>query len=603
MPGLHVLALLKTSEIEAEKNKFLGNLAKMKHYSNYEASVAVSDEKVLIGYSGYEYYPFKYIKSGDIDIAIEGNIYNLSDVEIKATLSKIALDQAELRENVCEFISQAQGEFIVVIYNKVKRTLLVFNDALGRLPIYYYASPQIILVSKEIKFIIPYLTKVTFDKNSLAEYLIFRFPLENKTLIKDICRLPPATMLFVDLNKGVEKIKQILSWNLDSESYDFSNIENTTSNLVSTFLDATKQMSEFSKNKTMVVSLSGGYDSRTVLAGFSRVGAKPIAFTFINDRYKSELPVAKEITRILNIKHEIIPVSNATEYSIKQMQWLAYLKDGLNSVNHFGALEFAQTISNYFKGEIIEFSGQNGDEIIAPLGYNPSINSLKQLVEKIYSTDRRFSLEEVSLLLEMDKNKIRDRFESLLDSYPEKTFEGKFKHFKIFEKVFKWDFEGESRDRFTHWQTTPFLPHKFFAEIMKLPESVKKGRSFYRRFLSRINSECSEVRYDEPRMEKLIYRLSLVLPIPVISFLSKYIKKEMLLGRKKGNINYIKSISNQILDKNRIARDYFNLSNTKTIIDRETSEEKIFILLTILMYMDIVESNVSNFAEGIQHVP
>lgn len=591
MPGLHVLVSLQQDGRDGAERTFLANLEKMKHFPNYSASVLVRDEGVLVGYSGYEHYPVAHIESGNLDLLIEGNIYNLSRAQVIDRLLPLAQVGTDIDSCVRSFVADAQGEFIVVVYNRANRKLLVFNDSLGRLPFYYHVSNDMVLVSTEVKFIVPYLAEVRFDRRALAEYLLFRYPLGERTLLEGVCRMPPATVLSVDLHGGTSRTWQSHVWNLDSEPCDPGDIAGITAGLVSTFLDGCRQMAESTKDKTVVASLSGGYDSRTVLSGLAKVGAKPVAFTFCNSKFERELPAAKEVARILNLEHHVLPVSEVTEYGIDKKRWLAYLKDGLNSVNHYGALEFAQLVSERFQGEVSEFTGEGGDKVLAPLGFNTGVNSVAQLARSLYATDRRFTVEEVSRLLNVCEDAIWDGLEAHLASYPEATLEGKYKHFKVFERGFKWLFEGESRDRFIHWNATPFYVQRFVSACMRLPESMKKGRGLYRCFLSSINSECAGVEYMKPWRARILSGLSLILPVPVISALSSVVRKERLLDRSSDGTSMaeFKNVFVQVLEQSRVASDYFDLKEARRIIRQETSPERLMVLGTILLYMDLVK--------------
>jgi len=602
MPGLHLLALSKSSAADCEVERFTESVSKLRHYPGYTSSVCSLDERLALGFSGYRGYPYTHFRKADRDVVVEGNIYNLSTQEIQSRLSELVLTGAESIESVREFVLQAEGEFIVAVYDRTDRVLLVFNDSLGRLPVYYHASALGLVVSKEIKLVLPHMASVRFGRGALAEYLLFRYPLGDRTLIEDVHRMPPGAMLAYDFASDATSVTQSASWNLDADPAAPDTVEGAAANLVAPFLDACTRMSAFSAGKTMVVSLSGGYDSRTTLAGFAKVGARPTAFTFSNDKYRTELPAAREVARLLNIEHRIIPVLDVTGYGVEHKRWLAYLLDGMNSVNHFGALEFARIVSRQFAGDVIEFSGEGGDKALPPLGFNPRSRSIEQLAEAIYATDRRFSLSEVSRLLGVDRDELWCRFVGHLASYPERTLEGKFKHFKVFERGFKWLFEGESRDRYIHWHATPFYSQHFFAEAMRIPESLKRGRALYRRFLSEINPGCAQVRYDKPWMARLLARMSVLLPVPLISFLSKHLKKEKLADKARGNSGLadFRQALERVLDRSTIVREYFDVPYTRRIMMQETSQEKLMVLGTILLYMDVVETGVCCSVDTVQ---
>jgi asparagine synthase (glutamine-hydrolysing) len=83
--------------------------------------------------------------------------------------------------------------------------------------------------------------------------------------------------------------------------------------------------------------------------------------------------------------------------------------------------------------------------------------------------------------------------EERLRSYPEDALEDKHVHFVLFERAFKWLFEGEDRNRNFFWSTTPFYAHEPFVLAMKVPGRFKANYLFYRRFMETLNADLLDV--------------------------------------------------------------------------------------------------------------
>src|SRR5690606_25758410 len=81
---------------------------------------------------------------------------------------------------------------------------LVFNDYLGRLPLYYSIESNRIIISREIKTHLEFNAKISLDYCGISEYLMLGYALGHKTIFYNIQRLNPGEILLIkdirDLN-------------------------------------------------------------------------------------------------------------------------------------------------------------------------------------------------------------------------------------------------------------------------------------------------------------------------------------------------------------------------------------------------------------------
>jgi hypothetical protein len=81
----------------------------------------------------------------------------------------------------------------------------------------------------------------------------------------------------------------------------------------------------------------------------------------------------------------------------------------------------------------------------------------------------------------------------LLLRYPENSPVQKAVHFVIYERGRKWLFEGEDRNRFFLWHTTPFYSMPFFQQAMRVPDGRKRCHALYRAFQRRLDASISQI--------------------------------------------------------------------------------------------------------------
>jgi asparagine synthase (glutamine-hydrolysing) len=214
---------------------------------------------------------------------LEGMIYNIDDTAIRKDLFVIANELHEgglFKEAITRFLAQADGEFVVLIYDKQTKNLCVFNDALGRLPFFWYRDDEVLTFSREIKFAYPFIDQITFNKSALMEYLLYGFALGERTLIEGIKRLLPATLLVYRRSNHKLSKEQVLPLTFEPEEEDRKSPPENIEDLRRSFLDGLQNRVEKLGSKKAIISLSGGLDSRATLAGLSACGVKPRAITY-----------------------------------------------------------------------------------------------------------------------------------------------------------------------------------------------------------------------------------------------------------------------------------------------------------------------------------
>ena len=195
MVGVNVLI---ASEASNYHGKFSDSQNTMLHYPSYKANILYKDSCALVGSTAYEQYPITSFEDPTFFIVLEGMIYNIDDAAIREDLFAIANEVhkgGSFKETITRFLAQADGEFIVLIYDKQTRDLCVFNDALGRLPFFWYKNDEVLAFSREIKFMYPFIGQITFHRLALMEYLLYGFALGERTLIEGVERLLPATLV------------------------------------------------------------------------------------------------------------------------------------------------------------------------------------------------------------------------------------------------------------------------------------------------------------------------------------------------------------------------------------------------------------------------
>ncbi|MBD3843874.1 MAG: asparagine synthase, partial [Campylobacterales bacterium] len=140
------------------------------------------------------------------------------------------------------------------------------------------------------------------------------------------------------------------------------------------------------KGKTLVIPLSGGYDSRLILALLVKHGYKNIICFTYGVKTSYEINIAKKVSEKLNVKIEVIEYNNKfIDEQLNKEEFYSYVKYGANfiSLSHIQDLLAVKylKLNNLIHEDAIFVPGHSGD-IFAGTHISANLNekSLKEIV-------------------------------------------------------------------------------------------------------------------------------------------------------------------------------------------------------------------------------
>lgn len=208
-------------------------------------------------------------------------------------------------------------------------------------------------------------TPYILDINSLQAYLSLGYVPGSYTLFKDI-----------------ELITSSSNHSLNHFFSQIPDINHTPAKLKNYLLESIEKNYDFSKN--CVVPLSGGMDSRIILAALCEfTEAKNIhTYTFgVSGTYDYEIPNA--IARKLGTQHTNFSAEN-TEYTIEGLIRAAIASDGNTEVFHPLVLN---RVVDYYDSNSIFWSGLGGDFVGGGLSDNKKVGTSAQ--QRLISYEKR----------------------------------------------------------------------------------------------------------------------------------------------------------------------------------------------------------------------
>ncbi|MFW6116423.1 MAG: asparagine synthetase B family protein [bacterium] len=310
---------------------------------NQEEQPRCNEDQSLMVFLAGEFY-----KTGDTRRVLEKKGHHFrddSDLELALRLYE---------EKGARFIHDLEGAFVLAIWNRPRRQLLVANDRFGLYPLYYAHYDGKLVFAPEMKGI---LCDSGFhkelDMTALAEYMRFQFLLGDKTFFEGLKLLPNASLL----RHSAQTNRMTLQ-----PYWDFSEIRERPDTL--TFEDAVEETSRLLRGAVnrstagdyrLGVYLSGGMDSRVVL-GLIDKSEFPITTVTYGQQDCRDVVYAREIAAKVGTEHHYFEFPNGKwveEFADLHLE----LTEGFHSWIHAHGISVLQRVRSLIDVDLTGFGG------------------------------------------------------------------------------------------------------------------------------------------------------------------------------------------------------------------------------------------------------
>ena len=271
----------------------------LKYLDFYKSNSIIVNDHTLLGITAFDPYSVEIFEKENYIIIIAGEYYG-DDMDATWSRSKI-FDL--FQQYGCEFIHHIDGIFNILIFDKLKNLLYIFNDWAGGYNLFYYYKNNQFIFTTEIKGITKIVPSLTLNKRAMIEQLMFSHMLYDHYLFNEIKLLGPASILkytagnFEVINYFDLKNKyKIQSGKSESEYID---------QLYEYFEIPTKK---YLNRPDIALPLTGGTDSRLLLHYILKHNYQPkLIFTGESDQ-NDDVKIARKICKRFNLNHRTYPI-------------------------------------------------------------------------------------------------------------------------------------------------------------------------------------------------------------------------------------------------------------------------------------------------------
>lgn len=254
-------------------------------------------------------------------------------------------------------VNHLRGMFAFAIWDNRTNSLFCARDRFGIKPFYYTIQKDCFIFASEAKTLLPFLPDVSVDPDSLKDYFVFQFILNEKTLFKNVSQLPPANVLTIKDGK-VEKRKY---WEVNY-AIDLDHTKHYFQSHVNELLNDSIDL-HLRSDVPVGAYLSGGIDSSLIaIMGRKRKAQSPFAAfhgRFTDGTEYDESAYAGEVAEKFDMQLHTIDISSAD--FLQNIQKIIYHLDyPVAGPGSFPQYMVSQLASRHLK---VVLGGQGGDEV------------------------------------------------------------------------------------------------------------------------------------------------------------------------------------------------------------------------------------------------
>lgn len=279
-------------------------------------------------------------------------------------------------ENGESFIIQLNGLFSGLLIDRRQQRTLLFNDRYGIERLYYYKKDDVFYFASEAKALLRAVPELrAFDDEGVAQFLALGCTFGEQTLFRNI-RLAPGGSLWIFDSCSLIRKEQYFRpeiW----ESQTVLSEEVFELEFIDTFRKVLPRY--LSSDDPVGISLTGGLDTRMIMACLLQSMAKPVSYTFAGITGETlDAQLAARVAKVCGLKHHILRIgSDFLENYGNYVDRTVFITDG-----YAGALGAHEIYFNAQARELsrIRLTGNFGSEVLRSMSTFKPIKLLSALI-------------------------------------------------------------------------------------------------------------------------------------------------------------------------------------------------------------------------------
>ncbi len=290
-----------------------------------------------------------------------------------------------------QFFEKLNGLFSGLLIDKRQSKAFLFNDRFGVERIYWHKANDAFYFASEAKALLRIPPRLReFDPNGVAQFLTYGCTLEGQTLFRDVHLLPSASLWSFE-NGNCRKTSYFSPaiW----ESQPVLSAERFEDKFEETFEKVLPRY--FRSNSEIGISLTGGLDSRMIMACLPETAEKPVCYTFSGQKKDTlDARLAARVAEECGLDHRILRIGRDFFSGFaSHVDRTVYATDGC--LDALGAHEIYMNAQARQLAPV-RVTGNYGSEILRGASYFKSLGLSRRLLNPDFEPVMNFSEQEVA---------------------------------------------------------------------------------------------------------------------------------------------------------------------------------------------------------------
>ncbi|MBP7937169.1 MAG: hypothetical protein KA354_21200 [Phycisphaerae bacterium] len=232
-----------------------------------------------------------------------------------------------------ESLADIDGAFCGAWYDPTRRCWTLFNDRLGQLPTFWAAEQSRLVVAPKARLAwqasgLP----LAIDEDGVTDVIRAMNTTEDRTLIRQVHWLIGGHALRWMPSEGATSRRDCRPyWEFRHHSSAYATPAEAVDAYVEVLTEAMRRHA--SSIKPPMLGISGGMDSRMILAICSTLSVVPACFT-TGWPFSEDVRFGRQLARLAGAAHEVVPMEAAA--LARQLERLIIDSDGLHGARHLG---------------------------------------------------------------------------------------------------------------------------------------------------------------------------------------------------------------------------------------------------------------------------
>lgn len=391
------------------------------------------------------------------------------------------LNTIKTKEGFITTIKELNGSFSIII--KIKDVVCVASDTTRCFPLFYTFQNDELFISDNIVLIKNKCNIHHFDELATLELKASLHSHGKKTLLKNVFQVQSSEYVIIEKNKIVEND---FFFSYATEETFTASYHSLKEQATTVFENAFKRFINSLDNRTVVVPLSGGFDSRLIVAMLKKHHYKNVVCYTYGRKDSFEIENSKKTAKTLGYQWHFI------EYNAELIKDYLQTSEFKKYAHFAGKFSSMPNLQEYFAVKYLKenylipkdaifvpgYAGDllGGSQFTKTIPKNLKTKELIDLILRSKFSNYKLSYAETNSL----KKEIANTLFSIDKNYHQRIPSSVFENYDISEKIAKYIFNSASFYTFFDYQHRfPFWDKELLAFFKKVPLKFKEMKMLF----------------------------------------------------------------------------------------------------------------------------